>query len=267
MGNIEISNDLLLDILKESDVYKAPDLVETEINNAVSEFLIKKDNLFTNVLSDFMINNDHEQESTIKNVYDNINQSNQNKLRHIEIINYNDKVNKEYLNIIMVVIFVCIIIVPIAIANKNNLLPNSVTLVCLVIVLFLASAYILYKVVDIYMRDNIDFDKMRIPYDRNAAQLEKEGKLIRKKNPLTSLTLTCIGQDCCDGSMVYDYAKNKCLMTENFNNFFDGAKIEGHTNHNHLVEPFGVDYAKDKLLQNSFSFSNGFFFHIPSHNF
>ena len=175
--------------------------------------------------------------------------------------------NKEYLNIIMVIIFVCIIIVPLAIANKNNLLPNSVTLVCLVIVLFLASAYILYKVVDIYMRDNIDFDKLRVPYDRNAAQLEKEGKLIRKKNPLTSLTLTCVGQDCCDGSMVYDYAKNKCLMTENFNNFFDGTNVERYRNHNHLVEPFGVDCAKDKLLQNSFSFSNGFFFHIPSHNF
>jgi hypothetical protein len=111
------------------------------------------------------------------------------------------------------------------------------------------------------MRDNIDFDKTRIPYDRNAAQLEKEGKLIRKRNPLTSLTLTCIGQDCCDGSMVYDYAKNKCLMTENFNNFF-----EGHQNHeyaNNIVEPFGVDCAKDYLLQKSFSFSNGLLFHIP----
>jgi len=72
MGNVEISNDLLLDILKESDVYTAPDLVENEINNAVSEFLIKKDNLFTNVLSDFMVSNDNDQESTIKNVYDNI---------------------------------------------------------------------------------------------------------------------------------------------------------------------------------------------------
>jgi hypothetical protein len=170
MGNVEISNDLLLDILKEYDVYTAPDLIENEINNAVSEFLIKKDNLFTNVLGDFMINNEHGLESTIKNVYDNINQSNQNKLRHIEIINYNDKVNKEYLNIIMVIIFVCIIIIPLAIANKNSLLPNSVTLVCLVTLLFLASAYILYKVADIYMRDNIDFDKTRIPYDRNAGQ-------------------------------------------------------------------------------------------------
>jgi len=265
MGNVEISNDLLLDILKESDVYTAPDLIETEINNAVSEFLIKKDNIFTNVLGDFMINNDHGQESTIKNVYDNINQSNQNKLRHIEIINYNDKVNKEYLNIIMVIIFVCIIIIPLAIANKNNLLPNSVTLVCLVTLLFLASAYILYKVVDIYMRDNIDFDKTRIPYDRNAAQLEKEGKLIRKKNPLTSLTLTCVGQDCCDGSMVYDYAKNKCLMTGNFNNFFEGHENREGANEgaNALVEPFGVGCAKDFLLQKSFSFSNGILFHIP----
>jgi len=161
----------------------------------------------------------------------------------------------------MVIIFVCIIIIPLAIANKNNLLPNSVTLVCLVTLLFLASAYILYKVADIYMRDNIDFDKTRIPYDRNAGQLEKEGKLVRKRNPLTSLTLTCVGQDCCDGSMVYDYAKNKCLMTENFNNFF-----EGHENRKHnddVIEPFGVGCAKDYLLQKSFSFSNGLLFHVP----
>jgi hypothetical protein len=57
----------------------------------------------------------------------------------------------------------------------------------------------------------MDFDKIKIPYDRTATLLEKDGSLIRKKNPLTSLTLTCIGQDCCDGSMVYDYARNKCI--------------------------------------------------------
>jgi len=258
MVNVELSNNLLLEIINNSHVYTAPDLIESEINNAVSEFLIKKDNIFTNVLSDYMINNEHGQESTIKNVYDKINQENQNKLRHIEIINYNDKVNKEYLNIILVIIFVCIIIIPLAIANKNSMLPNSITLICLVTLLFLASGYIMYKVIDIYMRDNINFDKVRIPYDRTAGQLEKSGELIRKKNPLTSLTLTCVGQDCCDGSMVYDYAKNKCLMTENFGNFF-----ENYNTNNSIIEEFGTSCAKDLLLQTSFGFSNGILFHIP----
>ena len=67
------------------------------------------------------------------------------------------------------------------------------------------------------------FDKIQFPYDREGALLEKDGSIIKKKNPLTSLTLTCIGQDCCDGSMVYDYARNKCLATENFGGMFDEA--------------------------------------------
>ena len=35
--------------------------------------------------------------------------------------------------------------------------------------------------------------------------------------------MTCIGQDCCDGSMVYDYAKNKCILSENFGGYFDST--------------------------------------------
>jgi hypothetical protein len=260
MVNVELSNNLLLEILNESRVYTAPDLIQKEINNAVSEFLIKKDNVFTNVLSDYMINNEHGQPSTIKNVYDKLTQDNQNKLRNIEIINYNDKVNKEYLNIILIVIFACIIIIPLAIANKNNILPNNITLICLVTLLFLVSVYILYKVIDIYMRDNIDFDKIRIPYDRTAAKLEEDGTIIRKKNPLTSLTLTCIGEDCCDGSMVYDYAKNKCLMSENFDNYFES--LQNLQNHK-LIESFGP-YSKDFLVRKSLNISSDFLFDNPT---
>jgi hypothetical protein len=267
MSNVQINNDLLIDILNKAEVYTEPDLVQTEINNAVSEFLIKKDNVFTNVLSDYMINNEHGQESTIKNVYDKLNQSNQNKLRHIDIINYDDKLNKEYLNIILIIIFVCIIIIPIAIANKNSLLPNNVTLILLVTLLFLASVYIFYKVVDIYMRDNMDFDKIRIPYDRTATQLEKSGLLTRKKNPLTSLTLTCVGQDCCDGSMVYDYAKNKCLMTENFNNYFENYQNKNNNNNNNNNKTSGIEAfgtcSKDFLIRKSLNFSNDILFNIP----
>jgi hypothetical protein len=90
-----------------------------------------------------------------------------------------------------------------------------------VTIIFLTIIFIFSSLLDIYKRDNVDFDKYNIPYNREGAILEKEGTLTRKKNPLTSLTLTCIGQDCCDGEMVYDKAKNKCIATENFGNAFE----------------------------------------------
>ena len=111
--------------------------------------------------------------------------------------------------------------------------------------------------VDIYKRDNIDFDKYTIPYNREGAILEKEGTLTTKKNPLTSLTLTCVGQDCCDGEMVYDKAKNKCIATENFGNVFENimannkktpivVPIEGFNNNCNM---------KNTMLQNSLACS------------
>ena len=198
---------------------KLDNLRNREINNAVTEFITKKDNIFTRVLSDYMLNN--EKQTNIENVYNKIDQLNDDKARKIEINTYYNKAYKEYINILKVIILVCIIIVPIVIANKNNMIPNNVTMFLVVAIIFLTVIFIIYKFSDIYMRDNKNFDKLRIPYDREAALLEKQGVIIKKKNPLTSLTLTCIGEDCCDGSMVYDFAKNKCILSENFGGYFE----------------------------------------------
>ena len=163
----------------------------------------------------------NEKGTNVHKIYDRIDQLNDDKARKIEINTYYNKAYKEYINILKVIILVCIIIVPIIIANKNNMIPNSVTMFLVVAIIFLTVIFIIYKFSDIYMRDNKNFDKMRIPYDREAALLEKQGAITKKKNPLTSLTLTCIGQDCCDGSMVYDFAKNKCILSENFGGYFE----------------------------------------------
>ena len=120
--------------------------------------------------------------------------------------------------------------------------------------------FIFYNFADIYSRDDTDFDKIRIPYDRTGLQLEKDGSIIRKKNPLTSLTLTCFGEDCCDGSMVYDYAKNKCIATENFGGMFE--KFNNMNNQQAIVYPSSSEgfinnnNFKNNLLQTSFSCSS-----------
>ena len=198
-----------------------------------SELVAQRDSVANNIIMDYMYAN--EKGTTVNTVMSRINQLNNDKKRKLEINTYYNKSREKYINILKVIILACIIIVPLVIANKNAMISNSIFMFTTVTVIFLTIIFIFYNFSDIYMRDDIDFDKIRIPYDRKAAQLERDGTIIRKKNPLTSFTLTCIGQDCCDGSMVYDHAKNKCLATENFGGIFE--KFNNITNQETTVYP------------------------------
>jgi len=186
-----------------------------------SELLAQKESVANNIVMDYMYAN--VKGTTVNTVMDRLTQLNNDKKRKLEINTYYGKVYNQYINILKVIVLACIIIVPLVIANKNSMIPNSIFMFSTVVIIFFTIIFIFYSFSDIYMRDNIDFDKIQFPYDREGALLEKDGSIIKKKNPLTSLTLTCIGQDCCDGSMVYDYARNKCLATENFGGMFDEA--------------------------------------------
>ena len=198
------------------------DIKSGQISDAISEYAIKKDNLFTNVLTDYMLNN--EKQNKFDDIYKKINQQNTDKMRKIEINTYYDKAYKEYINILQIIIFACVILVPIVIANKNSLLPNNITNILVVSIIFLTIIYIISKFMDIYMRDNKDFDKIQIPYDREAAKLQESGKITRKNNLLSTFALTCIGADCCPGTtgaLIYDATKNRCVAKETFSDYFD----------------------------------------------
>ena len=217
-----------------------------------SELLTQKDTIASNIIMDYLYKN--EKGTNVNKVYDRITEQNDDKMRKIEINTYYNKAYQEYFNILKVIILVCIIIVPIIIANKNNLVPDIVTMFLIVAIIVVTMIFIFYKFSDIYMRDTADFDKMKIPYDRDAGALIKEGSIINKKNLLTSLTLTCIGEDCCDGSMVYDFAKNRCIATENFGNFFDKKINETFTT---LVEPMSNNvFKKQYLVSNTLNCSS-----------
>ena len=222
-----------------------------QVNSAISEYIIKKDNIFSNVLSDYMLN--EEQGTNIENVYNKLNHKNDAKMRKIELDTYYNKAYQEYSKILKVIIVVCIIIVPIIIANKNEIMPNSITMFIIVALIFLTIIYIFYKFADIYMRDKNDFDKIQFTYDRTNSALQKDG-ITKKKNYLTSLRLGCFGEDCCDSGMVYDYAKYKCIASENFGNYFDKKINEITTS---IVEPMNSNvFNKQYLVGNSLNNSS-----------
>jgi uncharacterized membrane protein YkgB len=215
-----------------------------------SELLAQKESVANNIVMDYMYAN--EKGTTVSSIMDRITQLNNDKKRKLEINTYYNKAREQYIRILMVIVIACIIIVPLVIANNNNSISHLTFMILTVTIIFFTIIFIFYNFADIYSRDDMDFDKIKIPYDRTATILEKDGSIIRKKNPLTSLTLTCIGQDCCDGSMVYDYARNKCIATENFGNMFE--KFNAINNTSSIVYP-----ASNEGFINNSNFKNNMF--------
>ena len=230
---------------------------DTQTSNAIGEFVIKKDNIFTNVLTDYLLND--EKQNTLEGVYNKIDQQNVDKMRNIEINTYYDKAYKEYIGILKVIILACVILVPIVIANKNSLLPSRITNLLVLIVITLTIGYIIYKFYDIYMRDNRDFDKISIPYDKEAVRMQTAGTLTKKNNFLSQFGVACIGEDCCPDSsgLVYDPVKNRCIAKEVFSGY-DGD-FNPSSNYS-IVEPY---VTKEQMTGQSLNYSSTTAFNRP----
>lgn len=245
---------------------KLDNLQDVQIKNAFSEFLSKKDFVFSSVLTDYMINN--EDDTDISKLYEKVKQDNDNKHRQMGINTYYNKAYKEYINMIKVVIFVTIILIPVLLLNKNELIPKNITLFIIVAAVFLTSLYLIYKFYDLYMRDTKNFDKIKIPYDRTAQKLISSGDL-KDKTLSGTFGITCIGDECCDGSMVYDNLSNKCVIKTNditsnqfnnidgFTNFFENKIQEQFNNKIAIVEPFSSQTNMTNSLIESLSASDG----------
>lgn len=237
----------------------ATDTIEYEENrNFLLELMAQKDSILGNVLMDYMIND--SEGSNVEKIYSKLKQENNDKKRKIKINNYNSKAYIEYSYILKVIIFLIALMMPFIILTKYNILEKNISLTAIIIILFLGFLYVFYRLYLLYMKDNINFDKDRIPYDRQVEKLKREGKL-KHKTGIRGLGITCVGEECCTGNMVYDSTKNKCFETSGnvmgFANLFnDDVPVETFQNYT-IIEPFGngnvvtVDDFITKSLENT----------------
>ena len=227
------NNDNFIDIIRnylntteESLVLDRTNLLNS-INNIKryqdGEYLAQRDTIMNNVLMDYMINN--EEGSNVERVYEKLNQEKNDKLRKTKIAAYYTKSFKEYIYLLKIVIFLIVLMIPILIFNRLEILDKSLTLLLVVTIITLGFIYISYRLYILYMRDSKDFDKFKIPFTRTeAANLKTKGTRYSKDSPFKSLGITCVGEECCDASMVYDKLRDKCIATENFGNYFEYAQ-------------------------------------------
>ncbi len=208
-----------------NDELAITDKLEYEENrNYMLELLSQKDQVLSNVLMDYMIND--TEGSNAEQLYEIMNQENKDKLRKIKINDYYSKTYVEYSHILKVIIGLVLIMVPILLLAKYEFIPKNISLIIIVVIIFLGFLYVLYRLYLLYMKDNKEFDKDRIPYDTYGERLKSEGK-VKQKTGLGSLGITCIGEECCSEDMMYDSTKNRCLPvkdindSEGFMNFFE----------------------------------------------
>ena len=122
------------------------------------------------------------------------------------------------------------------------------------------------------MRDKNDFDKIDITQDREALLLAKSNQITNKRNPLTSLNLTCVGQDCCDEGTIYNNTTKRCMVStaeraESFGNFFDNMNLVQSllptVVQPYSAETFENDNKMDKIKQTSLGLSGANDFYDP----
>ena len=191
------------------------------------EFGALRNDIMGNILMDYMINEGDG--SNVEKVYSKLNQENNDSLRKIQISNYYTKSYKAYIHLLKIILLAIAIIIPILIFNRLEIISKDITLFVVSIIILVTSIYCIYKIYLLYMKDPIDFDKIKIPEDgwkRSSSSIGSKRNY--KDSPFKTFGITCIGDECCDGSMVYDNLRNKCIMKtqetqENFHNYFENA--------------------------------------------
>jgi hypothetical protein len=196
------------------------------------------------------------------------------KLRMVEINTYYGKRYKAYTELMKLIIYISSVLLILVILNKKQIIPEKIGNGIMGLVVAVGIFFIIRKLVDIYFRDNMDFDQyewLNIPdiankqtvLEYDEAQLKQLGSGIDAEmsnlgtdvtNMASDLGLGCIGANCCSAKMKYDEKKNKCvdkLNTINEEESFTTMSFIGSNNvttlnpENSVVKPFNtaVNYA------------------------
>lgn len=229
-------------------VDKTKELNETRDYESLDDnYLLKlekqQDTIFSNVLNDYI---DNKNGSSLKKVYNNLEQDNILNKRLINIEEYKIKKHTDYINILKLSVLSITIIAILLILNKKGLLPKNLTYAVIIAIVISLTIYSLVKIIYINLRDKKDYNKEYIPVDREYIKHQLD---ISNNNRFDfNLDLdsdsgfnlgTCINDDCCNENMKYDSINKKCLMQEEFHNIFDTfRKNEAPSNisYNNLLE-------------------------------
>lgn len=180
----------------------------------LEELLAQKKNLASDVMLNYIINEDNDNQSTIKQVYDNINDENNLKLRKIKDKEYTNKKNIDNLKILKFAILLFLISVPFLMLHKKEIISINLLFIIifgLIIIFVIFSGTIVYKQM---AADKFNYNKINKTID-NLNTIKKTNnnrgteRNLNNNNRFSSV-FGCFKSDCCDDGTVYNSIKGKC---------------------------------------------------------
>lgn len=186
--------------------------------NEITEIMATKRNALSDIVFNYLMDPNNgldNNDNTFTDVIEKIQKDNQFKMRKIKIINDSVNKNRDYLELLKVLVVMFILIIPLIIIRKNELMPENINMALIIIILILTSIYSFYKIYNINNKDPNDYDK--INHTKNHYYTDKlisDGKLDKKNSLLKGIGFSCIGEECCTDDMLYDATLNKCKSVQ-----------------------------------------------------
>lgn len=142
-----------------------------------------------------------------------------NKLtnRQLQIDNNFIKAHRDYIDLIKILVYAFILIIPLLILTKINFISKPVAMAFSSFILILALLYIVYHLIfkqDAYLkRDKKNYDLIKIEDTMRHKKLVKSGIIDTNEGVLSQLYRDCVGNQCCTDYMTYDGNIRQCIPT------------------------------------------------------
>ena len=142
---------------------------------------------------------------------------NNDNMRLTENNTYYSQVYHAKVRIFLLIVVACLPLILIGILKQRYLLTTNISAILAVIIIIIALVFIIPAIMDMYGRDNMNYDEYQFPFNPLAASNPK----IDLNPNLANMTISrvavfiaeCIGKDCCTNlGLTYDSVNKKCIV-------------------------------------------------------
>ena len=227
---VTIMHNMELDMREQADENAKNRLFRAK--NLAGELLQQRRDIAGEIFSDYLTN---DKSTNLHHVYQRKKQDNIKKERLVQTRQYEMNIYNEYLNLGKIVVIAFVLFVLAKVLNNKGIMGDSLTELFIALIIIITIIYIIWKLVWLRLRDPINFDKTNQGYDRQYVKNMQGNKYPAKKYNLGFLSGTCSGNDCCDNGMVYDTAKNICIVKPDGFDNIAGSPLEGFKSNKNTV--------------------------------
>ena len=139
-----------------------------------------------------------------------------NKTRLIQINDYYGEKYNEHTILMKYIIYMLIPIIILCFIYNLGILPSFLFYILIVIISVVGSLYIIYKMISIWSRDNMNYQEFNWGFNGKKAPSVKDDTG-NSGSPWFSSNInlgTCIGEACCSPGTLYDNNMNQCILNQ-----------------------------------------------------